>query len=1218
MDDTEDELELHLDRLMESAYEALASSHGIGSPQPLPEPERPERIGPYPVTGLLGRGGTSIVWKGHDPDLDREIAIKVIDPRHALDTPLAKRFLDEARLCSRLAHPGIVPIYGMGQLADGRPWFTMRLVEGETLASLLHARTSPAERQQQLLEIFARTCETVAFAHARGVVHGDLKPGNVMVGSHGQVQVVDWGFSRLLDEPAVLRRGIGTPAFMAPEQAARGAETIDTRTDVFGLGAILCVILTGEPPFVGGSRSEVHVRAANGDLAGARDRLHACGADAGLVRLALDCMAAHPTDRPASAAVVQERLSAWFLSVEQRARRLQIEAAEAQVATREQRRTRTRTWVLAMLAVVFAGVYAWMQFEQQARDFETRTAVAQAIERARSRRAGADVAGAERIRWLGEAALAAQQARTFAATHADADLLAEAEDLVRRYEAERDSAIGDASMMAWLDDFPSHLDLTRDQLDARYEQGFRDYGLDVQALGDDEVVQTARGRPIAAALARALDDWGFVRRLAPKVPAAEWQRFHRLAMAIDDDPNRTAVRRALLDDDRAALVRLADDPVLADAGSDTLDLLANGLDRAGQRHAAIAVWQRANARHPDDVRVIHSLAVHHFSEPGCPPWTEMVRLFTAGTALRPQSAHLWTDLAAALLGAGDVAGADAALQRALAIDPRDGRAHATMIDLTICRCRPAEAIARSRDVAERADDANAWRVHGDACLQAGRVDHAVDAFRRAAAREGTAAHHERLAKALLARNDAAAAAHACDVAIAVDGKHAGAHLQRGLALRASGSFERAMQAFDIARELGDAQLAVRCEALLDETERAVAHAERLAADRDVEAGLAEVAATAHLLGDAQVATDLYRAAFAAVPATADQTFLGWHLDHAARAAAAAGANDDATTWLRAAIEKLAQALAGGTATPAFVRQQIAAWRHGPTLAPMLSALRPDLDLLMTRIDANVPAVRVHSPFDRWYAFHELGQPPGVLAPYGGLLIEADDPDVLVVAGHAQRRSASLEAVTLRRDVSGHIDGFRGDVRRLAAAPFADGGIVRGPRRMLLYTRYPNAEIGAIVGGAHAVGPLVSLTGDSAGGLALVPDGLPGAGRLKVLSWPSGRWSDAGLVVGANGPALSQQRQVTMLSGGPDGFALAGVGGPFAAPHALVAEWSAHAIAAYELDANGDPVPSTRRLVASGCRGALGLAVDPRTGDVLVSTWRGDGTETLAVLRRIDR
>jgi hypothetical protein len=569
------DLDSHLDRLMESAYDALAQRaeerQRRADVHP-PEPDLPAAIGPYPVSGLLGRGGTSCVYRGRDLELGRDLAIKVIDQRYEPDSALGKRFLDEARICSQLSHPGIVPIHAIGQLEDGRPYFTMRLVEGQTFGALLDARANPDDRLQQFLEIFARVVETIAFAHARGVVHGDLKPGNVMVGAFGQVQVMDWGFSRVVDgaEGGTPGRGMGTPAFMAPEQAGNGA--LDARADVFGLGAILCVVLTGAPPFLGGSRSEIHVRAAQGCLGDALLRLRVCGADAELVQLAVHCLARAPEERP-TAEQVAARLSAWFVSIEERARRLELAAAQAKVVAVEQRRTRRRSIALAVLAAVFAVVYAWMRFERQARDYDARVAVVQAIERARNLRAGADIAGSERIRLLGEAAVAAQHATTFASTLDDAALCCEAARLAKRLAEDRDAAVRDERMLRWLDDFPAHLDRTSEQLVADFAQGFRDWGVDVEGSPVDDVSARLRAGSDAASLARALDDWGAVRRAQPRVPPAAWRRFHELALRVDADPQRSTVRRALLAGDRDELRRLADAP---------------GVPRRADRHAGPA------------------------------------------------------------------------------------------------------------------------------------------------------------------------------------------------------------------------------------------------------------------------------------------------------------------------------------------------------------------------------------------------------------------------------------------------------------------------------------------------------------------------------------------------------------------------------------------------------------------------------------------------------
>lgn len=219
----------------------------------------------YRLIGPLGRGGMARVWEVEDTALGRTVALKV------LDTPdprgdLADRLVLEARILARLEHPGIVPVHDVGRLPDGRVFHVMKLVRGRRLDELLDDLPDRDER----LRIFERICEAVAFAHARGVLHRDLKPANIMIGEFGEVLVMDWGVGKVLGaecespggpdaealeaEVAAPADGthdgtrIGTPGFMAPEQERGQAESIDARTDVFGLGGILHVLLFGETP----------------------------------------------------------------------------------------------------------------------------------------------------------------------------------------------------------------------------------------------------------------------------------------------------------------------------------------------------------------------------------------------------------------------------------------------------------------------------------------------------------------------------------------------------------------------------------------------------------------------------------------------------------------------------------------------------------------------------------------------------------------------------------------------------------------------------------------------------------------------------------------------------------------------------------------------------------------------------------------------------------
>jgi serine/threonine protein kinase len=219
-------------------------------------PELPDAR--YSLIEEIGRGGMGTVYLATDEPLGREVAIKVCNATPAAD--VARRMRDEAQILARLEHPGIVPVHEVGTLADGRTFYVMKRVRGRTL--LEHLREVPELGER--LRIFERVCEPVAFAHAHGVIHRDLKPDNVMVGAFGEVLVMDWGVAKTLrqaepvpaatTEPGETTRGrtepgtvLGTRGYMAPEQAAPGV-TVDERADVFALGAILLTLLTGAPP----------------------------------------------------------------------------------------------------------------------------------------------------------------------------------------------------------------------------------------------------------------------------------------------------------------------------------------------------------------------------------------------------------------------------------------------------------------------------------------------------------------------------------------------------------------------------------------------------------------------------------------------------------------------------------------------------------------------------------------------------------------------------------------------------------------------------------------------------------------------------------------------------------------------------------------------------------------------------------------------------------
>jgi serine/threonine-protein kinase len=366
----------------------------------MPSPEQAKNR--YQLQGEIARGGMGAVLRGRDVDLGRDLAVKVLLEKHAERPEVVRRFIEEAQIGGQLQHPGVVPVYDIGHFGD-RPFFTMKLVKGHTLAALLSTRTDPSADWPRFLAITLQVAQALAYAHAKGVIHRDLKPANIMVGAFGEVQVMDWGLAKVLaeggsaDEERVSRGRqspqdgslirtarstgsagsfgtqteagslLGTPAYMPPEQANGDVALLDRRADVFGLGAILCEILTGKPPYAGRSAEEVRRKAANGDLADATARLDGCGADHELIVLTRKCLAPEAIDRPKDAQAVADGLSSYLNGVQERLQAAQRERAVA--LAREAEQAKRRKVQLALAAAVVAllvggGAFAFWRNEQ--------------------------------------------------------------------------------------------------------------------------------------------------------------------------------------------------------------------------------------------------------------------------------------------------------------------------------------------------------------------------------------------------------------------------------------------------------------------------------------------------------------------------------------------------------------------------------------------------------------------------------------------------------------------------------------------------------------------------------------------------------------------------------------------------------------------------------------------------------------------------------------
>jgi serine/threonine protein kinase len=287
------------------------------------------------------KGGLGEVFVAHDEELNRPVALKEIQARHAGNRDSRGRFLLEAEITGRLEHPGIVPVCGSGSYADGRPYYAMRFIEGEDLRDAIerfHAGEKPGrdpgDRRlafRELLGRFVDVCNAVAFAHSRGVLHRDLKPGNVMLGKYGETLVVDWGLAKAAgrkDEatpseasliqprsgsqvtPTQAGSALGTPAYMSPEQAAGQLDRLGPASDVYSLGATLYTLLTGKAPVVGSNVGEVLRKVQRGEVVPLRQVKF--GTPPALEAICSKAMALRPEDRYGSALEMAVDVEQWL------------------------------------------------------------------------------------------------------------------------------------------------------------------------------------------------------------------------------------------------------------------------------------------------------------------------------------------------------------------------------------------------------------------------------------------------------------------------------------------------------------------------------------------------------------------------------------------------------------------------------------------------------------------------------------------------------------------------------------------------------------------------------------------------------------------------------------------------------------------------------------------------------------------------------------------
>ena len=345
-------------------------AEGDGAPAVV---DGPVDDGRFRVVRPHARGGLGAVFVAVDRELRREVALKRMRRRHARDPQSRSRFLREAEITGGLEHPGIVPVYGLGASDDGRPYYAMRFIEGDSLREAIdrfHAdealKQNPGQRSlelRKLLRRFVDVCNAIDYAHSRGVLHRDIKPGNIIVGRHGETLVVDWGLAKPIDSGGdgtaagarpirPLMTGddrtlpgsvLGTPSYMSPEQASGEVDGLGPRSDVYSLGATLYVLLAGRPPFDRGEIEGVLAAVQRGDFRPPRRGDPAI--DRSLEAVCLKAMALRPESRYESARALGDDIERWM-------------ADEPVAAWREPFPRRARRWARRNRTTMTAGAAA--------------------------------------------------------------------------------------------------------------------------------------------------------------------------------------------------------------------------------------------------------------------------------------------------------------------------------------------------------------------------------------------------------------------------------------------------------------------------------------------------------------------------------------------------------------------------------------------------------------------------------------------------------------------------------------------------------------------------------------------------------------------------------------------------------------------------------------------------------------------------------------------
>jgi serine/threonine-protein kinase len=725
------------------------------SPHPTPLPAIPA----YEVLAELGQGGMGVVFKARQLSVQRLVALKVIRGGALARPEELARFRVEARALARMQHPHIVQIFEVGAW-QGQPFFSMEWVDGGSLAAKLAGTPQPPQAAAQLVETLARALHAV---HQQGILHRDLKPANVLMTEDGTLKVSDFGLAKRLGaDPGASTVGtstpsgaiVGTPCYMAPEQAQGKAEEIGPAADLYALGVILYEMLTGRPPFQGQTPLDTLQQVVSQEPVPPARLQPKVPRD--LETICLKCLHKEPRKRYASAADLAEDLRRFQAGEPIRAR--PTGPLEHFVKWVKRKPTAAALWGVVIAAVLAGGAgWWWLERQEAGRREEVarlegrdRHAIDTALEQAQL--------FLRQARWPDAEAALAQAAGRLAGYEDDElqERLRQARDNLRLAKRLDDIRLDRATIV----DGKMNLRGTGQA----YAAALQKHGIDALAGEEAELARRIMASPVKEQLVAALEDWAGVDR-----DGATRTRLLALARGADPNAERNRFRDPAVWQDRRRLAQLAGKAKVDRLSPPLLAILGNVLEEmAGP---GVELLERGQRRYPGDFWLNFELA-NALSQKKRGRWQEAVGYYRAALAVRPQAVAVYNNLGNALQAQGDLAGAIASHRQAIAIDPKDAHAHNNLGTALQAQGDLAGAIAQYQEaIALDPKDAGAHNNLGIALKAKGNLAGAMAEYKQAIVLDPNyVPAHSNLGVALEAQGDLAGAIAEYKRAIAIDPK----------------------------------------------------------------------------------------------------------------------------------------------------------------------------------------------------------------------------------------------------------------------------------------------------------------------------------------------------------------------------------------------------------------------------------------------------------------